>query len=272
MPDLRPRPRDLDRRILPHGWADLVRQALLFAGAYLLYELIRGLAGGADAARATANATRVIELERSLHVFVEPSLQVWAGHLPGVMDVAVAIYLNAHTVVTVGALTYIYLRRNESFYCVRNMFLVAMGIALVGYAVFPTAPPRLMPGWGFTDPIAHLTGIDPQRGATGVLVNPYAAIPSMHVCFALMVGWPMARFSSRRILRLAWRLYPALIALVVVITGNHYLIDIVLGAATAAVSGLVAQQLLARARPDAWAFERSAARSGPGLPDVAPVP
>ena len=66
------------------------------------------------------------------------------------------MYLNSHFVVTIGALVYIYLRRNGSFYFVRNMFMIAMGIALVGYAVYPTAPPRLMPEWGFTDSVAAL--------------------------------------------------------------------------------------------------------------------
>ena len=69
------------------------------------------------------------------------------------MDFADWTYLNAHYFVTLGALVFIYLRRNDSFYFVRNMFMVAMAIALVGYFLYPTAPPRLMPEWGFTDSI-----------------------------------------------------------------------------------------------------------------------
>ena len=87
------------------------------------------------------------------------------------MDIADWTYLNAHYFVTFAALVFIYLRRNDSFYFVRNMFMIAMGIALVGYALYPTAPPRLMPEWGFTDSISQfLTGgtADRQRPEQGV--------------------------------------------------------------------------------------------------------
>ena len=66
-----------------------------------------------------------------------------------------------------------------------------MGIALVGYIVFPTAPPRLMPEWGFTDSVAQFTGVDADIGAGNALFNPFAAVPSMHVAFSLMIGCAM---------------------------------------------------------------------------------
>jgi membrane-associated phospholipid phosphatase len=245
---------DIEARLLPRGWPDAGRQAAVFAAAYLLYELVRGLVNGHDVARASADATRVIDLERRLHVFVEPGLQAWAMHRPWLMHLADWAYLDAHGLVTFGALVYVYLRRYESFGAVRNTFILAMALALIGYAVYPTAPPRLMPQWGFADPIRQLTGIDAERGPVGALVNPDAAIPSMHVCFALLTGWSMSALTSRRCLRMLWRLYPAAIIVVVVVTGNHYLVDIVLGAAVAGVSALVAGPLLGRARPDVWAF------------------
>ena len=64
------------------------------------------------------------------------------------------MYVNSHFAITTVALAYLYLRRNEHFYFVRNMFMVAMAIALVGYLVFPTAPPRLIPELGFRDSVA----------------------------------------------------------------------------------------------------------------------
>ena len=69
--------------------------------------------------------------------------------------------MNSHFVITTAFLAWLYLFRNEHFYFVRNMFMVAMGLALVGYALFPTAPPRLFPGEGFTDTIAVFTGRRP---------------------------------------------------------------------------------------------------------------
>ncbi len=254
---MRRRMRHIERNVLPRGWGDALRQLSLFLGVYLLYQLVRGLIDSNDVARASWNATKVINLERTLHVFVEPSIQAWALNEHWLMDIADWTYLNAHDLVTVGALTFIYLRRNDSFYFVRNMFMIAMMIALVGYAVYPTAPPRLMPEWGFTDPIQQLTGVTAEHGPGSALLNLYAAIPSMHVCFSVMVGWPMSKLVRRRVARIAWRLYPLFITFVVIATGNHYLVDVVLGALTAATAALLANQLLARARPDVWTFGRA---------------
>ena len=245
--------------MLPRGWGDVLLQVALFVGAYLLYQLVRGLVDGNDVAKATWNAYKVINLERTLHVFVEPSIQAWALNNRWLMDIADSTYLNAHYVVTLGALVWIYLKRNESFYFVRNMFMMAMAFALIGYALYPTAPPRLMPAWGFTDSIQQFTGITVEHGPSSALLNLYAAIPSMHVCFALMIGWPMARLVKNSIAMIAWALYPLFITFVVIATGNHYLTDVVLGAITALASALLAKQLLARARPDAWAFEQAPA-------------
>jgi membrane-associated phospholipid phosphatase len=81
----------------------------------------------------------------------------------------------------------------------------------------------------------------------------------MHVCFAVMTGWPMSRLVNSRSARIAWALYPVWITFVVVATGNHYLTDVFLGAMTAGASALLAKQLLARARPKQWAFSQAPA-------------
>jgi membrane-associated phospholipid phosphatase len=252
--------RHIERRVLPHGWVDAARQLLLFAAAYYAYELVRGTVDG-RVATAAWNATKIINLEHSLHVFAEPSVQAWASSRHWIIDVADWIYLNCHLIVTFGALLFIYLRRNSAFYFVRNMFMIAMGIALLGYTLYPTAPPRLMPEWGFTDSVAAFTGMRVENEPVSALLNLYAAIPSMHVCFALLVGWPLARLVRPRPLRLLWFLYPFLITFVVVATGNHYFADAFLGAITAAISALLAKQLLARWRPRAWSFRRPQAQA-----------
>src|SRR5436853_672166 len=150
--------RRLRARALPQGWLDGLRQLALFLTAYFGYRLVRGLVEG----RATAafqHAREVISLERTLHLFVEPSIQAWASGSHVVMESASWLYVNAQTSITIGALLYVYLRHNKSFYFVRNMLMIGMAIALVGYTVFPTAPPRFMPEWGFIDSVADLTGV-----------------------------------------------------------------------------------------------------------------
>src|ERR1700722_13198199 len=203
------RARGLQARILPHGWLDALRQISLFAAAYLAYRLVRGLVEG-DANAAFAHARDLIAIESKLHLFVEPSIQAWASGSHAVMVIASWLYVNAQTSVTLCALVYLYLRHNRSFYFVRNMFMIAMFIALVGYTVFPTAPPRFMPEWGFMDPVSDLTGIHVSHASTSMnaLFNPYAAVPSMHVAFALMIGWPLASLSRTRVASVLWRMYP----------------------------------------------------------------
>jgi membrane-associated phospholipid phosphatase len=253
----------IEARILPRGWGDLARQLGLVVGAYVLYQLVNGLIATGNPYKAFGDATKVIGLERALHVFVEPSIQSWALYKHWLMDAADWSYLYSHYVITTGALAFIYFRRNGSFYFVRNMFMIAMMIALIGYALFPTAPPALMPEWGFTDAVSQFLGMgithSDRTGAATAFVNVYAAVPSMHVCFAVMTGWAMARLVRRRPAKIIWALYPLWITFVVVATGNHYLTDVFLGALTAGISALLAKQLLARARPDAWAFGRATA-------------
>lgn len=244
----------LQARLLPQGWLDVARQVVLFGAAYFVYGLARGLVSG-SATEAFTHAREVIQLERTLHIFVEPSIQTWASSSHLLMSASSWLYLNAQTTVTVGALVYLYLRHNGSFYFVRNMLMISMVFAVVVYAVFPTAPPRFMPEWGFVDSVADFTGIrNSHESATmSALFNPYAAVPSMHVAFSLAIGWPLARLVRWRALRLLWLVYPFLVAFVIVATANHFIVDAFLGAVTAGASAYGAAWL-ARARPAVWRF------------------
>src|SRR6476661_6265793 len=102
-------------RVLPQGLIDLLRQILLFCGAYWLYRLVRGEVSG-EAGIAYLHAADVVGLERSLHVFVEPSVQRWAIGTDWLTPVTSWMYINLHFVVTTFTLGFIYLRRNERFY------------------------------------------------------------------------------------------------------------------------------------------------------------
>ncbi len=248
------RARVLQARLLPKGWLDVLRQIALFGAAYLAYRLVRGLVEG-DANAAFAHARDVISLELKLHIFVEPSIQTWASGSKALMDASSWVYVNAQTTVTVAALVYLYVRHNRSFYFVRNMFVIAMAIALIGYVVFPTAPPRFMPEWGFIDSVSNFTGMHISHASATMtaLVNPYAAVPSMHVAFALMIGWPLARLARHRIVSVLWLLYPFLMAFVIIATANHFIFDAILGALTAGAAAYGASWL-ARARPEVWRF------------------
>ena len=243
-------------RKLPNGAVDLLRQIVLFCGAYWLYRLARGMVYDQTIAAFT-HARDIVDLERSTHVFIEQSVQTWAVGTGFLDDAASWMYLNSHFVVTTCTLAFIYLFRNEHFYFVRNMFMVAMGLALVGYVLYPTAPPRMLPELGFADTVADFTGI--SESSVGALFNPFAAVPSMHVCFALMLSVPMIRMARHGWAKALWVAYAPVVTFVVIATGNHWVFDAVTGAMVAAVSALAAQTLFARARPHAWAWHQDLA-------------
>src|SRR6478609_10845409 len=206
-------------RLLPRGGGDLLWQIVLFCGAYWLYRLVRGQVWDQSAA-AFEHARDIVSLERALHVFVEPSVQSWALNTGWVDQVGSWMYLNTHFIVTTCTLAFIYLFRNEHFYFVRNMFMFAMGLALVGYVVYPTAPPRMLPELGFIDTVSDFTGV--SSDSVNALFNPYAAVPSMHVAFALMLSVPMIRMTRRLGVKLLWSAYAPIVTMVVVVTAIHW--------------------------------------------------
>jgi membrane-associated phospholipid phosphatase len=249
--------RRFSARFLPQGWPDVLRQLLLFCGAYWLYRIVRGMTDS-RVGEAFGNARELIGLERGMGLFFEPAVHAWAESTRWLIDGASWMYVNSHFAVTTITLAFIYLRRNPSFYFIRNMFMVAMGIALVLYAAYPTAPPRFMPEWGFQDSVARFTGITAEGSSADALYNPFAAVPSMHVAFALMIGIPMASMSRRRWVKAIWLVYPLMVTFVVVATANHWWFDAFAGAVVAAVAAYAAL-LFARWRPTAWAWPQQPA-------------
>ncbi len=143
------------------------------------------------------------------------------------------------------------------------MFVVSMGLALVGYTLFPTAPPRMFPEHGFVDTITDFSNVNHDSTLAKIFINPYAAVPSMHCAFAMMIGCTGAIVCRNRFAKAFWAAWPLLIAWVVIVTGNHYWVDVALGWMVAATSALVAHRLLARARPHAWAWRTAPARKRP---------
>jgi len=247
-------PRSLGRR-LPRGWGDLLRQFGLFLVVYQGYQLVRGIADGRQAV-AMANGLHVIHLERSLGAFFEPGFQQAFISHQWLIEAANWMYFNSHFVVTISFLAWLYLFRNENFNFVRNMFMVAMVLALMGYTLFPTAPPRMFPGAGFTDTIHVFTNMNQDSSFASVLVNPYAAVPSMHIAFSLMIAIPAMNLVRSVWARALWSGYPLVVFFVIVVTANHFWFDAAAGAAVACLAAVTAHQL-ARLRPDAWSWREA---------------
>ena len=238
---------------LPQGYGDAGRQLSLFVVAELCYEAVRGVADG-QRATAILNGQHGREGAPGTHTFFEPHLQSLFIDHRWIIDFANFMYMNSHFVVTTAFLVWLYIFRNQNFYFVRNMFMVAMALAIVGYALVPTAPPRLFPQEGFVDTITDFAQVNHDSGLVKLFINPYAAIPSMHVAFSTMIGVTGVLISRHRVTKVLWAAYPVLVFWVVVVTANHFWIDGAAGLLVAVLSALAAREVLARARPGVWSF------------------
>lgn len=207
---------------------------------YALYEATRGLVAG-DPTVALRHARLIASYERSMHVFVEGNVQHAAQAVPGLVGTLGIFYLTLHLSVTIACLLWLHRRRPKAFPFVRTALLVASALALIGYVVFPAAPPR-MAGLGIGDTISS-DGIDLNHGLISSLYNPFAAVPSIHVCYALIIGATLVRVGRRRALQIAGLLYPMLVLAIIVATGNHFFFDALAGAAVALVGMAAASRL-----------------------------
>jgi hypothetical protein len=233
--------RSLVRR---HAWWVEVAVVLVF---YLAYASTRALAPGTRS-EALDNATHVVSFERFAHL--DPEL--WLNHALAPLDPLGALagyyYLTLHFAVTVGALLLLYLRRPHLYAQARTSLVLASYSALVAFWFLPVAPPRLAED-GIVDVVVqHNTfgAAHAQQGGSS-LENVYAAMPSLHVGWAVWVAMVVHRSFATRWRELAW-LYPFATTLVVLSTGNHYLVDAIAGATVVLVADALTRGLLPVAR------------------------
>ena len=262
----------LRRRWLPRGPVDLVLQLFLLAAGYWLWRHARGAIHPAIGP-AFSHARDVVGAERSLGLLSEPSVQHWAVHAGWAAEVARWGYANLHFKGSCLMLAVIYFGYRGSFGFVRNAVFAAMAISVIGYALFPTAPPRFLPELGL-DPSSSVTGNNPFLAHPGdPLFNPFAAVPSMHVGLSILLAWSLALLVRRPVVSGLLFAYPLLMTYVVVASGNHFWLDGLLGLLTAALAVGVAT-LLGRLRPD-WAFRAAPRRDSVGelepQPEAAPA-
>lgn len=205
-------------------------EILLFAGMLVIYQLSRTLVVG-DATAAVKNAFSVIHLEKATGFFFEPRVQsalIDNLHITKGMNL---FYIWAHLPITGAFFIWLYRRRREAYTFVRNAFFLANLLALAVFVVFPVAPPRMMHNEGFVDTLSLFSGINLHGGHLSGLFNPFAAVPSMHMGYALMVGVIVAYLAKHWYVRAIALLYPALVFITIVATANHYVFDALAGGA-----------------------------------------
>lgn len=238
-------------RHLPRGWGDFLFQLSLWIGFALVYQVARGLADR-SAFEAFHNGRVVLDTERALHSLVEIDIQRVILHAGEAALAAVNwTYWLAQFPVLGIALLWIYFRRNDAFLLIRNWILCTNLLALIGYVLLPTAPPRMFPEEGFTDTLAVAASVNHGSALVQFASNPFAAMPSVHAADALIIGFALATLVRSRWLSMLWTLWPTWVWFSVMATGNHFWLDVAAGVGVAALGGTMV----------AWAQSRRLAAS-----------
>jgi hypothetical protein len=207
---------------------------------YAVYLVVRGLVLRRDGrARARRNAERVVALEERLGLHVEPAVQRALLRFPRTLQVLNVGYGVFNVGLTVGWLVLLYRRDDPGYRRLRRVCLLAHLGAQPAFLLLPTAPPRVLDG--FVDTLADLSGFDLEHPLLVRFYNPVAAMPSLHLAFAVVTAGALAERASSPVGKAAAYSYPPLVALVVAGTGNHYVLDAVAGSALGAAARRVAR-------------------------------
>ena len=205
-------------------------EVLFIVPAYIAYQFVRGTVA-ADAGQAFDNATRLIDIEQRLGIFHEATLQQWILPRAWMVDAVNYIYIWGHLPVIIGVAIWLYLKHRENYALMRNAFLISGLIALLGFSTVPLAPPRYMPEFGFTDTIINARSYYIFQNPK--IVNQYAAMPSLHFGWDLLVAVAIGCNTRLRAVKVFAFFMPVLTLSGIVLTANHYFLDAAAGALVA---------------------------------------
>lgn len=218
------------RRSSLHQLRFVATQVAVWAGLYGLYLFVRSLVID-QADDALAHATQLIHLEGAVGLLHEASFQSAIASVKGLGAFFDLYYMLGFGPLLVLALVWLAWRRRTSYRELRSAMLVSLALASVFFVFYPTAPPRLVEGMGVVDTVG-LAGHDAGSFA-GIHFDPYAAMPSMHVGWSLLLALVGLRAIRRPPLRALLVVHPVLMTLAVTATGNHFFVDAVAGSVVA---------------------------------------
>ncbi|MGW5368946.1 phosphatase PAP2 family protein [Streptomyces sp. NPDC004009] len=237
---------EVTQRTRLRWWTELPLILLVYG----CYSAGRLLARG-DVSSAVDHGLAILRLEQALHLNAEHPLNRLFTREPWLGIPADFWYASLHYLVTPAILVWLFRARAERYRAARTWLMASTFIGLIGFTLLPTCPPRLLSaGHGFVDTMAHYSSYgwwggeaSAPRGMGG-MTNQYAAMPSLHVGWALWCGVVLWRFGGTRLTKVLAVAYPLLTTLVVMGTANHYFLDAVAGVAVMGVGLLLAPRLM----------------------------
>ncbi len=251
--DAPPRPSRFRGRIRPVWWLEL----LIIVIGERIYEYIRNLVP-TNQGRAESRGWSIERFEETLHLNFGLSLNRFVARHEPIAQVLNYYYAILHFTITGGILIWLFARRPVWYRQMRTILVFTTVIGLIGFYLYPLCPPRLLPGAGYIDTVVVFrtwgSWADPTIATHS---NQYAAMPSLHIAWALWCGYAVYRITHRRWVMVLAVTYPLLTLVVIIGTANHYLLDAVVGGLVFA-AGLGLEWLLRRGRRT-WADRRAAA-------------
>ena len=218
--------------------------------AFLFYSAVRELVAGREG-EATAHAMRLVEMEQSLGVFREGALQDFTLSSAALTKAFNWVYAYGFFPPIYAIGLFLFFFQRDRYLLFRNAFLISGALGLVVFQLFPLAPPRLIPWpYGLVDTLSEFSKV--TYHTEGAFVNEYAAMPSLHAGWNLLISIAFIGAFRHPGLKAVGFAMPVLMAISVVVTGNHFILDIVAGYFVAGI-GLTAAVAL---RDHAWKLPR----------------
>jgi membrane-associated phospholipid phosphatase len=209
-----------------------VYEVSLIVVLFMAYFATRGIVSG-RAADAFYNAYQLMELQNWLGISWELTVQSWIMQHDWAIWLVNSIYVYTHMPALILFAIWVFIWYHDRYREVRNVFLGMLAVGLLVYSLLPLAPPRFFTASGFVDTLAAYSSVDYHQESIEMLYNPYAAMPSLHVGFAVFVGIGIIAIGQRYHHWVIGITFPLLMSIAVVGTGNHFVLDVIAGAALA---------------------------------------
>ena len=250
------------------SWFDLIEIGLVAFG-FLLYFLVRG--GVVDrTGEALANARSIIDTQKAAGLLFEPALNSWALAESWRVEFFNFVYFWLDFPLIVGLGLFMFFRSRFHYTLLRDALLISGGFALIVYFTYPVAPPRYLPEWGFVDTLEEFSNLSYQAQSMKPFVNPFAAVPSLHVGWSVLLAFVLFMATTNWLVRGGALFLVVAQTTAVMATANHYFFDALIGTLISLAALMVAMWLQSAGYPKIRAFfgrraaELEARQSPPG--------
>ncbi|GAB7004883.1 hypothetical protein JCM18899A_23560 [Nocardioides sp. AN3] len=220
----------------------LIGELLIIVALVVVYDRLRSLAE-VRVPFAVEHGWAILHDEMSLHLRIEDGLNTWLAGQALLRELCADYYQFMHETVALSVLAICYVKRPKVYRPARNAIVLTNVIGLVVYALYPVAPPRLLPGSGFVDLVAR-AGYGASHGA--ITADQYGAMPSLHLAWATWAALTVFAMTRRRWLHALMVVHVGLTGFIVIATGNHYVFDVLVGMALGIASALATGLLMRR--------------------------